>query len=425
MDREILHITVPAFPIALARAIHANLRGRPVAVAPLNSERALLQCVSAEAASDGVYAGTPIYQARKSSPSLIVIAPDPHLMARGSQALTELSGEYTPLVEPGAGRVFLDLTASRRLFGPARDVAARLERAIASHLGLEAMAGAGINKLVSRVAADVMREPGVYDVFHGSEKNFLAPFPVSVLPGVGEARQTLLFRDLNLQRVEQVASLSIPQLRLAVGPFALLLHDRACGIDRSPVQPPRFSTEIVEEGLLDQEENDDAILLSELLRLGGGCGLRLRRLNKGARKVSLSVMYADGVTQQGKRLLPCPTSLDLLLLHAVEELFFTTCKRRQRVRGLRLSCDQVAEEAGQLDLFARAQAQVSQKQCDLQHTLDALREKHGSNVVRWGKGLASRQEAMTRSEPMPEWNPESGSFSPQRRKGRKEISSKA
>jgi DNA polymerase-4 len=410
VDREILHITVPAFPIALARVIHANLRGRPVAVAPLNSERALLQCVSAEAASDGVYAGTPIYQARKSCPSLIVIAPDPHLSARGSQALMELSGEFTPMVEPGAGRVFLDLTASRKLFGPARDVAARLERAIASQLGLEAMAGAGINKLVSRVAADVMREPGVYDVFHGSERNFLAPFPVSILPGVGESRQTLLLRDLNLQRVEQVALLSIPQLRLAVGPFAPLLHDRACGIDRSPVQPPRFSTEIVEEGLLDQEENDDAILLCELLRLVEGCGLRLRRLKKGARKVSLSVMYADGVTEQGKKILSSPTSLDLLLLSAVEELFFTTCKRRQRVRGLRLSCDQVAEDAGQMELFAPAAAKVPQKLCDLQETLDALREKHGRNAVKWGKGLPARREAMTVSEPAPSWDPEKARY---------------
>lgn len=410
MDRQILHIAVPAFPIALARVIHSHLRGRPVAVAPLNSERALLQCISPEAAAEGVHAGTPIYLARKSCPSLIVIAPDPHLMAKGSLALMELSSEFTPIVEPGGGRAFLDVTASRRLFGPARDVAARLEKAIASQMGLEAMAGAGVNKLVSRVAADVLQEPGVYDVFHGAERRFMAPFPVSVLPGVGESRQTLLFRDLNLQRVEQVAALSVPQLRLAVGPFAPLLHDRACGIDRSPVQPPRFSTEIVEEGLLDQEENDDSVLLSELLRLVEGCGLRLRRLGKGARKFTLSVMYADGVAEQGKKVLPVPTSLDLQLLAAVEELFFATCKRRQRVKGLRLCCDQVAEEAGQMDLFAPVAASGSQKQADLQETLDLLREKHGRNAVRWGKGLAARREVTLPSEPAPAWDPEQNRY---------------
>ncbi len=410
MDREILHITVPAFPIALARVVHAHLRGRPVAVAPLNSERALLQCISAEAAAEGVHVGTPIYHARRSCPSLIVIAPDPYLMAKGSHALTELSAEFTPIVEPGAGRVFLDVTASRRLFGPARDVAARLEKSISAGLGLEAMAGAGGNKMVSRVAADVMQQPGVYDVFHGAEKSFLAPFPVSVLPGVGESRQTLLFQDLNLQRVEHVAALSVPQLRLAVGAFAPLLHDRACGIDRSPVQPPRLSTEIVEEGLLDQEENDDAVLLSELLRLVEGCGLRLRQLNKGARKITLSVMYADGVTQQGKKILPAATALDLALMAAAEELFFSTCKRRQRVKGLRLSCDQVAGEAGQMDLFAPAVDEVSRRESDLQETLDLLREKHGKNAVRWGKGLAARREVTVASEAPPVWDPEQNRY---------------
>jgi DNA polymerase IV len=410
VDREILHIAVPSFPIALARVVDLSLRGRPVAVAPLNSERALLQCVSPEATSEGVYPGTPIYQARKSCPALIIIPPDPHLAAKGNRALTELSGEYTPIVEPGAGRVFLDVTASRRLFGPARDVAARLEKAIAKELGLEAMAGAGINKLVSRVAADVMQEPGLYDVFHGSEKHFLGPFPVAVLPGVGEARQTLLFRDLNLQRVEQVAALSVPQLRLAVGPFAPLLHDRACGIDRSPVQPPRLSTEIVEEGLLDQEENDDAILLCELLRLVEGCGFRLRRRGKGTRRIALSVMYADGVAEEGKKLLSSPTSLDLLLLGEVEELFFATCKRRQRVRGLRLSCDQVAEDAGQLELFAPVAEKVSEKQFHLQETLDVLREKHGNGVIRWGKGVPPRKEKLTHSEPPPAWDPEQNRY---------------
>ncbi|MBJ6725212.1 DNA polymerase Y family protein [Geomesophilobacter sediminis] len=407
MVREILHITVPAFPIALARAVHSQLRQRPVAVAPLNSERALLQSVSAEAAAEGVFAGTPIFRARKVCPSLIVIPPDPDLLSKGSRKLAELSEEFTPLVEPGVGRVFLDVTASRRLFGPARDVAARLEKSIAGELGLQAMAGTGLNKLVSRVAADALPEPGVYDVFHGSERNFLAPFPVSVLPGVGESRQLLLFRDLNLQWVEQVAELSVPQLRLAVGPFAPLLHDRARGIDRSPVQPPRRTTEIVEEGLLAEEENDDRIILSELLRLVEGCGLRLRRLGKEARKITLSISYADGVSEEGKKVLDEPTAFDLLLFVAVEKLFLTTSKRRQKVRGLRLSCDQVAQAAGQMELFAPPPERkgVSRQQEALQRTLDQLREKHGREVLQWGRGIvAPRREQVV--EVQGDWDPE-------------------
>ncbi|WP_243373460.1 DNA polymerase IV [Geotalea sp. SG265] len=408
MAREILHIAVPAFPIALARLNDRALRNRPVAVAPLTSEQSLLHCVSHEAAESGVMVGTPLFRARRICPGLVVIPPDPILMARGNRALTELSEEFTPVVEPAQGRIFLDVTGSRRLFGPARDVAARLEKVIENKLGLEAKAGTGTNKLVSRIAADVLPEPGVYDVFQGSERSFLAPFPLSVLPGIGECREQALLRDLNLQRVEQLAALAVPQLRLAVGPFATLLHDRACGIDRSPVQLPRVSNEIVEEGFLEQEENDDGVLLSELLRLTESCGLRLRRAGKGADTIALAITYADGVLDQGKRTLTFPLSLDLPLFAAVEELFFATCRRRLRVRGFRLSC-RPAQEQVQLDLFADGAARKT-KGAELQETLDLLRERHGKQAVRCGRSMPNHRETMACCEPAPVWDPKPSKY---------------
>ena len=71
MDRDILHLSIPAFPIALARVEDSSLRERPVAIAPAHSERALLQCASKEAQSDGVHEGMTVYQARRFCPSLI------------------------------------------------------------------------------------------------------------------------------------------------------------------------------------------------------------------------------------------------------------------------------------------------------------------------------------------------------------------
>lgn len=416
MAREILHIAVPAFPIALARLNDHALRGRPVAVAPLTSEQALLHCVSSEAAEAGVLAGTPLFRARRICPGLQIIPPDPLLMARGNRALMELSEEFTPIIEPAQGRIFLDVTASRRLFGPARDVAARMEKAIEKKLGLEANAGTGSNKLVSRIAADVLPEPGVYDVFDGAEKSFLAPFPLSVLPGVGECREQLLLRDLNLQRVEQLAALTIPQLRLAVGPFAPLLHDRACGIDRSPVQLPRQVDQIMEEAFLEQEENDDAVLLSELLRLTEACGLRLRQTGKGAGLIALTITYADGVVDQGKRTLAFPLSLDLALFTAVEELFFATCKRRLRVRGLRLAC-QAAPERQQLDLFGTSS--TKSKGAELQETLDLVRGRYGSGAIRWGRSIVQPRHNFVCNEPAPEWDPEPSKYMTLTKNGRR------
>lgn len=70
MERDILHLAVPDFSVALALAVDPTLRGRPLAVAIGVSDRALLRCVSAEARSDGVHPGMSVYLARKRCPAL-------------------------------------------------------------------------------------------------------------------------------------------------------------------------------------------------------------------------------------------------------------------------------------------------------------------------------------------------------------------
>ncbi|MFA5516918.1 MAG: DNA polymerase IV [Desulfuromonadales bacterium] len=386
MDRDILHLSVPAFPVALARVADSSLRERPVAVAPGHSERALLQCVSAEARAEGVHEGMAVYQARRCCPALTLLSPDPEALARGMRALTDCAGRFSPLWEAAApGRLFLDLTGTRRLFGPGRDAAARLEREIGAGLRLHGGVGLAGNKLVSRIAAGFLQKPGVCDVLRGSERSFIAPLPVSVLPGVGQARAALLLSDLNLRRVGEVAALPLAQLRLAFGSFAPLLRQRAQGIDPTPVQPPRRAPEVAEESFLPRAENDDALLAAELCRLAEGCGLHLRRLGKGALRLTLSITYADGVNEQRTANLPAPLSHDRPLFAAAEDLFARTASRRVRIRAMRLACGRLTAEERQLELFAAPI--VAPQEEALQDALDRLRGRHGREVLCWGRAF--------------------------------------
>ncbi len=194
-----------------------------------------------------------------------------------------MSAAYSPLIEPAAaGRLFLDLTGCGRLLGPGRDAAARLERELSARLRLAGSVGVAGNKLVSRIAAGCLERPGVCDVLRGAEENFIGPLPVAVLPGIGAARELTLASELNLRRVAELAQLSVAQLRLPFGPLAPLLHQRARGIDPSPVLPPRRAPGVAEESFLAREENDDDLLLAELCRLVESCGRRLRAQGQGA-----------------------------------------------------------------------------------------------------------------------------------------------
>jgi DNA polymerase-4 len=325
-----------------------------------------------------------IHQARRFCPALTVLPPSPEDVARGMRELSELSAAFSPLWEPATpGRLFLDLTGSRRLLGPGRDAAARLGRELERRLGITGGVGVAGNKLVSRIAAGCLKRPGVCDVLRGSEEGFIAPLPVCVLPGVGQAREGVLLRDLNLRRVGEVAALPVAQLRLAFGPFAPLLHQRARGIDPTPVHPPRRSPEIAEESFLPRAENDDGFLAAELCRLAEGCGIRLRRLGQKALRLVLTVSYADGVSEERALTLPAPANHDLPLLAAAEELFRRGCLRRVRVKGVRLACTRLCAAEGQLDLFAPPAPSPARE--SLQNALDHLRERHGRDAVRWGR----------------------------------------
>ena len=94
------------------------------------------------------HAGAP---ALKRCPDLVLLPPNPHLYARASRALHEVLRIYAPVIEPrGYGHAFLDLTGTGRLFGPAVDVAARVQREVRERLRLPVSVGIAANKLVSR-----------------------------------------------------------------------------------------------------------------------------------------------------------------------------------------------------------------------------------------------------------------------------------
>lgn len=388
MERDILHLAIPAFAISLARVVDASLRERPVAIAPIHSERALVQCLSREALQEGLWEGMPVYRARRLCPALHLLPPDPPLVTRGQQALLHLVGDYSPLVEPAAGgRLFLDLTGSRKLFGPGRDVGARLEKELERRLRLSGTVGVAANKLVARIAAGCLARPGVCDVLRGAERSFIGPLPLNVLPGIGPSRTASLLQDLNLRYVQELAGLSLTHLRLAVGPFAPLLHQRAHGIDPSPVCPPQKAPEVVEESILSQEDNNDTLLLAELCRLVEACGQRLRRLGVGAGELCLTLGYADGLISQRSVTLPNPLDQDLDLYAAAEGLFAKACERRVRLKSLRLECTRLGAVGAQVDLFT--QAGPAPRQIALQKALDHLRGKYGMASVQRGRTFAA------------------------------------
>jgi DNA polymerase-4 len=326
-------------------------------------------------------------EALRACPGLRLLPPNPELYVRITRLLFGLLAAYTPLVEPTRpGSLFLDLSGTRRLFGPARDLAARVRKEIRTRVGLEPRLGLAANKLLSRIATKVSPESSLCDVFPGGERHFLEPLDVRVLPAVRVPTCTERVQELNIERVSHLLPIELPALQLAFGRHSLALYRQARGLDVSPVRPPSRSPRITEEETLPEETNEDALLLAVLQGLAEDAGRRLRHMKALAGRIELEIQYADTVLAQRACRLQPPTHLDASLFQGACRLLELAAQRRVRIRRLTLHCTQIQIQPLQPTLFPEDLLfSLAWRQEALQHALDEIRDRFGKKAIQKGQ----------------------------------------
>jgi DNA polymerase-4 len=364
MRRNVLFIDPPAFCTTVEGLVAPALRHRPVAVAAPGADRATILALSPEARAAGITRGMPVRRARKQCPDLMLVPPNPALYARASRALHEILGRYAPIIEPrGYGHAFLDVTGTSGLFGPAVDVAVRIQREARQRLRIPLSVGVAVNKLVSQAAATVVKEAdgrtdgqadSTYDdllcqVGGGEEPRFLAPQPVSVMPDLdADMRERL--DEYQLELIGEIAAIERRQLCAVFGAEGTLLHERSRGIDPRPVLSPERKAEFRFAHTLATDTNDLGVLHPLLRRLTERLGhqLRLRQLTAG--RLTVALAYTDYATAR-RRVPLTRAALDVELWDASRRAFALACQRTIAVRAVGVTVDRLGEAETQMDLW--------------------------------------------------------------------------
>jgi DNA polymerase-4 len=291
------------------------------------------------------------------------------------------------VLEPsGHGHAYIDITGTGRLFGPPRDTAWKAQTEIRRQLRLDAALGIASNKMVSKIASEVTRPAGLQDVPHGNESVFLSPLPVRLLPGVGLQTERQ-FNDLNIRIIHDVAAMRLDLLTLAFGRFGFVLHQRAQGIDRTPVYPMRTVPALEQGKVLSEDSNDYEVLKGVLLDLGEQAGKQLREKKQCAGRVELRVRYADYREDGHSLQLKPPVQSSAVLYMRALPLLEVILKRRTRVRSMNLCLTELSRGSMQLDLFAGPKPDRHLK---LEFALDALRRQYGTSVIKRGNAAELR-----------------------------------
>lgn len=381
MERKIVHLNIADFSVAVERLLDNTLKGKPLIIAD-PSPRAAVFDMSDEAYGDGVRKGMLLNAARLRCRSAIVLPPRPEQYRKALNRCLDHALHYTPLVErsSGNGHLYLDVTGTHRLFGPAPDIGWRLRNTLRRDLGLDPIWSVAPNKLVAKVASRLVKPRGEYIVGGGEETSFLAPLSLDLLPGVGRA-DLIRLQHVNIRRVHQAAALSVQQLSVLCDHRARLLYQAVRGIDLSPVRPEGPpGSEFRHQHLFSPDTNQETVVRAAVATLAQQAGHALRQRHLGCRRVAVTLLYSDGVTVVRQTVAKTPVNDDPALQQLALAALYRGWHRRVRLRQIGTTCSLLQHPVQQLSLFAAIDPR-HQKNKRLSDAFDAIRARCGQDKI--------------------------------------------
>lgn len=376
-----IHLSFPSFPLQVLIGAKRKFLDRPAALAGMDSPSARILSVNPPAVSEGVRRGMMLAEARKRCREIDVFMPRPDLFLAAGRNIVGLLSRWSPMIEGAGGGFYVDLTGTRKLFGPVSDTAGKLIHEFEERYNLVSSAGIGASKLVGKAASSMISAPGLTQVMPAQEAAFLSPFPLKrLLPKEPEMLSRLA--ELGIERVADLQAFSQSELVSAFGRNGTRLHLLSRGIDFSPVSPAESAPEIDEGESMAEASNDLDLIGLILLRLSACIGRRLRDRNMSASALKLLAVYRDGRRAERKVCIRRAVAFDREIYDKAKELAASAISRRVQVIyiGLRAS----ALVGGyQPDLFGDIEKNKS-----LYRAIDHVRRKYGASAIRLGVELA-------------------------------------
>lgn len=369
MDRNIIHLDLDAFFVAVECLRNPKLKGRPLIIGG-QSRRGVVASCSYEARQFGVHSAMPMYLAMQLCPDATVISGDMEAYSYHSHLVTEIIAGSSPLFEKSSiDEFYIDASGMDKYFG-AFKWAQELRRKIIRESGLPISMGMSVNKLVSKVTTGEFKPNAEKYILPGTEKDFLAPLPVEKIPMIGRQTASFLY-DMGVRTVATLREMPVKFLESAFGKNGITLWKKAHGIDDSPVVPYSEQKSISTECTFEEDTLDVKRMKSVLIAMVEKVAFALREQKKLTSCVAVKIRYANFDTETKQMQIPY-TSSDHVILRVVQELFDKLYQRRMRIRlvGVRLSG--LVHGSHQISLFDDTAESIR-----LYEAMDKIKHRYG------------------------------------------------
>jgi DNA polymerase IV len=373
MERNIIHLDLDAFFVAVERKNNPRLQGLPLIVGG-SSRRGVVAACSYEARQFGVHSAMPMYLALQLCPDAKVISGDMESYSKASHEITEMIEEAAPAFEKASiDEFYIDASGMDKYFG-AYKWATELRHKIIKESGLTISMGLSVNKLISKVATGEYKPNANKYIEPGTERQFLDPLTVDKIPMVGKQTTTFLY-DMGVRTIATLREMPVKFLVSAFGKNGISLWNKAHGIDDSPVVPYSEQKSISTESTFDEDTIDVKRLKSILIAMVEKVSFQLRSQMKLTSCVTVKIRYSNFDTETKQVHIPY-TSSDHVLLRSVTQLFDKLYNRRMLIRlvGVRLSG--LVHGNHQISLFDDTAESIN-----LYEAIDYIKHRHGVEKV--------------------------------------------
>jgi DNA polymerase-4 len=373
-------LDIDCFFASVEMSLHPELRGKPLCIGGHRGDRGIVACPNYEARAYGVKTAMSLRTAEKLLPPDAVFMPGSHrVYGEYSERVMEMLYDFTPDIEQvSIDEAYMDVSGCLHFWGgdPVKMAKAMKER-IWKESGLSVSIGIASNKVCAKIAAGLKKPDGLVVVPHGGEREFLAPLPVEMVPGIG-AKTTPKLHAMGIRTVADILH-PTSQISHHTSWLGRYLHAVAAGSDTHIMQYNRVEKSISRDTTFGQDSADRSFIEATLYYLTEKCCKTLRRRSMVASTVTAKIRFSDFTTVQKQMTLVSPTADEREVFALVRRLLAALLPKHRMLRlvGVKVSHLTPASDA-QPDMIKGDRA------IRLNQRLDVLREKFGYASIQWG-----------------------------------------
>lgn len=288
-----MHMDMDAFFAAVEQKRRPELIGKPVVIGGSGdpTKRGVVSTASYEARKYGIHSAMPLRTAYKLCPDAIFLPVDYEEYVRVSRIFKAVLRDFTPLLEDvGIDEAFLEIS---ELPASSEQIAHDIKTKIREATGLSCSIGIAPNKLLAKIASDMLKPDGLTIISPADIETRIWPLPVRKLWGVGPKTEAHL-KGMQINTIGELAALPLDRLTAEFGnSYGNYLVNASHGIDESQVvthwEPKSASRETTFQADIDNWQ-EIARNLAELCR---EVSKDLKRTGHKGRTITVKVRYSD------------------------------------------------------------------------------------------------------------------------------------